>query len=116
MHALRVPVQLSQESIFGFLTSTRLPVVSSLALLIRWVSLALAIAAATYGIGCLTFADNGFWTVELPWSGALPALVSAPVFLAAWFGWRSQRLQHAAVLLFVALFTLTIPLPHGMLF
>ena len=105
---MRVPVQLSQESIFGFLTSTRLPVVSSLALLIRWVSLALAIAAAAYGVGCLAFADNGFWTVELPWSGALPALVSAPVFLAAWFGWRSQRLQHAAVLLFVALFTLTI--------
>jgi signal transduction histidine kinase len=105
---LRVPVQLSQESIFGFLTSTRLPVVSSLALLIRWVSLALAIAATAYGIGCLAFAENGFWTVNLPWSGALPALASAPVFLAAWFGWRSQRLQHAAVLLFIALFTLTI--------
>ena len=105
---MRVPVQLSQESIFGFLTSTRLPVVSSLALLIRWVSLALAVAAAVYGIGCLAFVENGFWTVTLPWCGALPALASAPVFFAAWLGWRSQRLQHAAVLLFIALFTLTI--------
>lgn len=105
---MRVPVQLSQESIFGFLTSTRLPVVSSLALLIRWVSLALAVAATVYGIGCLAFVENGFWTVTLPWCGALPALASAPVFFAAWLGWRSQRLQHAAVLLFIALFTLTI--------
>lgn len=105
---MRVPVQLSQESIFGFLTSTRLPVVSSLALLIRWVSLALAVAATVYGIGCLAFVENGFWTVTLPWCGALPALASAPVFFAAWLGWRSQRLQYAAVLLFIALFTLTI--------
>ena len=108
MGALRVPVQLSQESIFGFLTSTRLPVVSSLSLLIRWVSLALAIAAACYGIACLAFIENGFWTVTLPWCGAFPALASAPVFFAAWLGWRSQRLQYAAVLLFIALFTLTI--------
>lgn len=105
---MRVPVQLSQESIFGFLTSTRLPVVSSLSLLIRWVSLALAIAATAYGIGCLAFVDGGFWTTSLPWCGALPALASAPVFFAAWLGWRKQRLQYAAVLLFIALFALTI--------
>ncbi|MFT7534797.1 MAG: signal transduction histidine kinase [Hyphomicrobiaceae bacterium] len=105
---MRVPVQLSQESIFGFLTSTRLPVVSSLALLIRWVSLALAVAALAYGIGCLAFVENGFWTPTLPWCGAFPALASAPVFFGAWLGWRSQRLQHAAVLLFIGLFTLTI--------
>jgi signal transduction histidine kinase len=94
--------------LFGFLTSTRLPVVSSLALLIRWASLALAIAATIYGLGCLVLVDGGFWTVNLPWSGAFPALASAPVFAAAWLGWRKHRLQNAATLLFVALFTLTI--------
>lgn len=93
---------------FGFLTSTRLPVVSSLSLLIRWVSLALAIAASTYAVACLVFVESGFWTINLPWSGALPALASAPVFFAAWLGWRNQRLQYAATLLFLALFTLTI--------
>ena len=102
------PVQLSEESLFGFLTSTRLPVVSSLALLIRWVSLALAIAATSYGFGCLVLVDDGFWTVKLPWCGTFPALASAPIFFAAWLGWRKQRLQNAATLLFVALFTLTI--------
>ena len=106
--ALRAPVQLSEQSLFGFLTSTRLPVVSSLSLLIRWVSLALAIAAATYGISCLVIVEDSFWSVSLPWSGALPSLVSAPLFFAAWMGWRNQRLQYAATLLFIALFTLTI--------
>jgi signal transduction histidine kinase len=108
MGALRVPVHLSQESLFGFLTSTRLPVVSSLSLLIRWVSLALAIAATTYGVACLAFVESGFWTANLAWGGALPALASAPLFFAAWLGWRNQRLQYAATLLFLALFVLTI--------
>ena len=83
---LRAPVQLSEQSLFGFLTSTRLPVVSSLSLLIRWVSLALAIAAATYGISCLVLVEGSLWSVSLPWSGALPSLVSAPLFFAAWIG------------------------------
>lgn len=104
---MRVPVQLSEETLFGFLTSTRLPVVSSLSLVIRWASLAMAIAAAGYGVGCL-FVEGGLWTTELPWSGALPALASAPVFFLAWLGWRQQRLQYAATLLFLAMFTLTI--------
>jgi len=104
---LRVPVQLSEETLFGFLTSTRLPVVSSLSLVIRWASLAMAIAATVYGVGCL-FVDGGFWTTKLPWSGALPALASAPLFFLAWFGWRQHRMQYAATLLFLAMFTLTI--------
>lgn len=106
--ALRAPIQLSEQSLFGFLTSTRLPVVSSLSLLIRWVSLALAIAAATYGVSCLLLVEGSLWSVSLPWSGALPSLVSAPLFFAAWMGWRNQRMQYAATLLFIALFTLTI--------
>lgn len=105
---LRVPIQLSEESLFGFLTSTRLPVVSSLSALIRWISLGLAIACAVYAGFCLLFVDDGFWSVRLPWSGALPALVAAPCCLAAWLDWRNQRMQRAGSLLFVALFAFTI--------
>ena len=105
--ALRVPVQLSEATLFGFFTSTRLPVVSSLSVVIRWASLAMAAAALAYGSACL-FMEGGFWTASLPWSGALPALVSAPLFAAAWLGWRRQRMQQAATLLFVAMFTLMV--------
>ena len=75
--------------------------------MIRWASLALAAAAAAYGIVCL-FVEDGLWSAELPWSGALPALVSAPLFFLAWLGWRQHRMQVAATLLFVALFALMI--------
>jgi signal transduction histidine kinase len=68
----------------------------------------LGIAGIVYGVSCLLLFDDGFWTAGLPWSGALPALASAPVFLVAWHGWRQHRLQYAATTLFVALFTLTI--------
>ena len=105
---MRVPVQLSQESLFGFLTSTRLPVVSSLSTLIRWVSLGLAVACAGYALVCVAFVTDGFWSAHLPWSGALPSLAASPLFFAAWLDWRRRRLQRAATLLFSALFALTI--------
>ena len=98
---------MSEKTLFGFLTSTRLPVVSSLSLVIRWASLAMALVAGAYGIACL-FVEGGFWTVDLPWCGALPALASSPLFAGAWFGWRRQRMQYAATLLFLAMFTLVI--------
>jgi signal transduction histidine kinase len=104
---VRVPIHLSQESLFGFLTSTRLPVVSSLSTLICWISLGLGCACVAGAVASM-FADGGFWSARLPWSGALPALAAAPWFLTAWWQWRSHRLQRAATLLFVALFTLTI--------
>ncbi len=105
---MRVPIHLSEESLFSFLTSTRLPVVSSLSALIRWISLGLAIACCGFGITTLLVAENGLWAAHLPWSGALPSLLAAPWFFAAWLDWRHHRLQRAATLLFVALFTLTI--------
>ena len=105
---MRVPIELSEESLFGFLTSTRLPVVSSLSTLIRWVSLGLGIAGGIYGIACLLLVDDGLWTPTLPWSGALPALLATPLLLLAWSGWRQQRLQRAATWLFVALFVFTV--------
>ena len=105
---MRVPIQLSEESLFGFFTSTRLPVVSSLSAVIRWLSLGLAIACSMFGVGCLLLVEGGFWSAHVPWSGALPALSAAPLFLAAWFGWRRHHLQRAALFMFMALFALTI--------
>ncbi|MBL9079240.1 MAG: hypothetical protein JNL08_17190 [Planctomycetes bacterium] len=108
------PIRMSQESLFDFLTSTRLPIVSSLSTLIGWLSLGLAIASATYGASCAVLAE-GLWTGDLPWSGALPSLAAAPGFLIAWRHWRGNRLQPAAIWLFIALFTLSVlaNLPRG---
>ena len=105
---MRVPIQLSEESLFGFLASTRLPVVSSLASLIRWASLGQAVVCVLFAIGCWVFAEQGFWSPTLPWSGALPALVASPFFLLAWLDWRNHRLQRAGTMMFVAWFMLTI--------
>lgn len=105
---------MSQETLFGFLTSTRLPVVSSLSTVIRWLSLGMAVASATYGATCL-LREGGLWSAELPWSGALPSLVAAPAFFVAWTNWRHKRLQRAATWLFAALFAGSIlaTLPRG---
>ncbi|HEX6812244.1 MAG TPA: HAMP domain-containing sensor histidine kinase [Planctomycetota bacterium] len=97
---------MSQESLFGFLTSTRLPVVSSLSGLVRWISLGLWVSGLVFGLTCLLLADDGLWSASLPWSGALPALTSAPLFFLAWRDWRSNRMQRGATMLFVAMFTL----------
>ncbi len=101
------PLRLTEESLFGFLTSTRLPVVSSLSALIRWISLGLACGCASFGLACLVFLDDGFWSVHAPWSGALPSLVAAPMFTTAWYHWRHRKLQKAATWLFAALFALS---------
>jgi signal transduction histidine kinase len=105
---VRIPAHLSEESLFGFLTSTRLPVVSSLATLIRWISLGLAVACSLLAAVTLLVAEDSWWSASLPWSGALPAMVGAPLFFAAWRDWRRHRLQRAATLLLTGLFALTI--------
>ncbi|HEX5054647.1 MAG TPA: HAMP domain-containing sensor histidine kinase [Planctomycetota bacterium] len=76
--------------------------------MIRWISLGLWVACLCFGVGCLLLARDGLWSATLPWSGALPALASAPLFFGAWWDWRAHRLQRAATMLFVALFTLSI--------
>lgn len=105
---MRVPIQLSEESLFGFFTSTRLPVVSSLSAVIRWVSLGLAVGCSAFGVVCTTLVEGGFWSAHVPWSGGLPALAAAPLFFAAWIDWRRHQLQRAATFMFMALFALTI--------
>jgi signal transduction histidine kinase len=104
---LRVPLQLSEESLFGFLASTRLPLVSSLSTLIRWISLGLGVGSLVHGVGCFAI-EGTLWSPELPWSGALPSLVASPLFLTAWRAWRRHRLQAASTWLFLALFALTV--------
>lgn len=105
---LQVPVRLSQESLFGFLSNTRLPVVSSVAAFIRWISLGLVVAGVVHGVFCLLVYEHPWWSAELPWSGALPAFASAPLFAAAFRYWRLRRLQRASFAMFVGLFTLSI--------
>ncbi|MCB9884354.1 MAG: hypothetical protein H6838_02620 [Planctomycetes bacterium] len=105
---MQVPVRLSQESLFGFLTSTRLPVVSSLSAATRWIALGLGAACAVFGLYCLLALDGGFWSAAVPWSGALPSLVAAPLLFASAWLWRKRRYEAGAVLLFVAMFALTI--------
>ena len=105
---MRAPAQITQESLFSYLTSTHLPIVSSLSAVVRWISLGLAVASFVFAGVCLTAFDDGFWTPHLPWSGALPALASGPLFVVAWLRWRRNRLQSAATWLLVALFTLSI--------
>lgn len=105
---MRVPIQISEESLFGFLTSTRLPLVSSLSSLIRWASLGQAAACAVFALLCLGIAADGLWSADLPWSGALPSLVASPIFLLAWRDWRARRLQRAGTTMFVAWYAFTI--------
>ncbi|MFK7739399.1 MAG: sensor histidine kinase [Planctomycetota bacterium] len=106
---MRAPVQLSEQSLFGYLASTRLPVVSSLSLLIGWLSLAFSIAALGYAALCLVqFGADGLWTAKLSWSGALPGLIAGPLCFLAWWQWRHQHLHRAATVLFFAMFTFTV--------
>jgi signal transduction histidine kinase len=101
--------------LFGFLASTRLPVVSSLVTLVGWSSLGLAVLATTHAIFCWLAWDSAFWSAQAPWSGALPALVAAPCWCAAFWSWRKHRMQQAVTLLFLGLFTFAVLAnwPHG---
>ncbi len=100
---MQVPIRLSQESLFGFLASTRLPVVSSLSAVIRWLALGLGTAAAVNAGACLLFAADGWWAADLPFSGAVPGLAAAPWCFAAWWVCRQRRFDRAALLLAVGL-------------
>jgi signal transduction histidine kinase len=92
----------TQQSVFGFLSETGLPLVSSIVSLVRWMALALGCASLGYGIFALTWWDGGLWNASLPWAGALPALVAAPGCLLAWWLARRERMQAAALALFSA--------------
>lgn len=105
---VRPSAGLSQDTLFDFLTSTGLPLVSRLVALVRWSALALAIGGLGYGLGCLLFVEGGFWTHDLPWAGALPALATAPLFLVAYRFAERGRMQQAGLALFAGLFVLSL--------
>lgn len=71
-------------------------------------SLGLGAAGLGYAAICLVWFDGGLWSAGLWWSGALPSLAAAPVFILAWLDWRRHRMQRAATLLFIGLFAFTI--------
>jgi signal transduction histidine kinase len=112
---VRVPIEFSERSLFGFLASTRLPLVSRLGDWIRRVALAGAASCTLLGAASLLVDANGFWAGHLPLSGALPALSSAPWFLLAWFDARRQHLRRAAgwLTFAVALLTVLAGWPRG---
>jgi signal transduction histidine kinase len=105
---VRQQSRVSQDSLLGFLSGTGLPLVSRLTQVVRWIAVALASFSLIYGGCALAFRDHGLWNAELAWSGALPALVAAPLYAFAWRQARAQRMQPAALGLFLATFALSI--------
>lgn len=98
-------VRLTQESLLGFLSSTGLPLVSRLATVVRWLALGLTVASLLYGVFAL-LRWGVLWKAELPWSGALPALLSTPLYVLA-FAQARVRMQFAVFGLVAALFVLS---------
>ena len=97
--------KLSEQSLLDFLHGTGLPLVSRLGAVVRNVAIGLTGASVGYAVVALLLLPDGLWNPALPWSGALPALVVAPIYFVAWRKARGQRVQGAALALFVALFT-----------
>ncbi len=99
---------MTQDSLLGFLSGTGLPVVSRLVAVVRWMTLVLAGASLLYGAFALVWWPEAFWRGDLPWGGAMPALVTAPIYAFAHAKARQRRMQAAAMALFVALFAVSI--------
>ena len=86
--------QLSEDTVFGFLESSGLPLGNRLAVLVRGLSFVLALACLTLGavrLGAGVWGDAGS---PVGW------LLVAPVFLFAWRQARGGRLRSAGLLLF----------------
>ncbi|MGE3173378.1 MAG: sensor histidine kinase [Planctomycetota bacterium] len=110
-------VRLSEESLLDFLQSTGVPLVSRLGSMVQRATLLLLIASFGYGLFALAFWRDGLWSAQLPWSGALPSLVTAPMYFGAWRLARADRLQWSAMVLFGGLlaFSALASWPHGAL-
>lgn len=103
IRAVQLPPRVSEESLLDFLQSTGLPLVSRLGAFVRSVSLGLAIASLAYGTIAVLLWGDALWSADAPWGGALPSLVSSPLYALAWWSMRRGRLQVAGMLLFAAL-------------
>ena len=51
---------------------------------------------------------EALWSAHAPWGGALPSLLSAPLYGYAWWSMRRGRLQLAGLLLFAALLCVSV--------
>lgn len=112
---LQDPVRLSQESLFGFLTSTRLPLVSSLSQVMRWGALGFAAWCALLVLLNACFVDDCFWSAQAWFGGVLPSLVGAPLFFLAWRQQQAKQFEWSArlLLLGVILFSILANWPRG---
>ncbi len=99
--------QLSEESLLDFLQDTGIPLVSRLSSLVQRLTLGLAVASSLYAMVAWIWWEKGLWNPTLPWAGALPALVAAPLYFLAWRKAVAGNLQTAAQALFTALFVLS---------
>lgn len=104
---VRPQVELSQESIFDFLSSTGLPLVSRLGSLLRWLAGGLTLLCLCLGLFALLWWEDGLWTAALPWAGALPLLAAMPLNAVAFGCAVRGRMQAAALALFAGLFLLS---------
>jgi signal transduction histidine kinase len=105
---VRERVQLSQESLFDFLSATGLPLVSRLVSVVRSLALALAMGSAAFAAYALLNWPEGLWNPGLPWGGALPALAAAPLYSWASGLAARRRMQPAALVLFLALYLFSV--------
>ena len=103
MEPVRQQVQLTQETLVDFLSSTRLAWLSGFTTWVRWLALALGVLAAAFGgLALALWWPDGFWSARLPASGALPALAAFPGCVLAWFFGQQRRLQAALIALFAS--------------
>jgi len=111
----RSTFRLSQKSILDFLSSTGLPLISRLVVVVRRLALALALSNMLLALISLCWGKDGFWRASLPFAGALPALVATPLYFMAWRAARATDMQGAARWLFWALFLFAalMSYPHG---
>ena len=108
MCAVQSPPRVSEESLLDFLQATGLPLVSRLGAFVSSLSLGLGLASLAYGIAAMLLWGEALWSAHAPWGGALPSLLSAPLYGYAWWSMRRGRLQLAGLLLFAALLCVSV--------
>lgn len=61
-----------------------------------------------YAAFALAWWPDSLWSADLPWAGALPSLISSPVYVAAFLQARRRRSRQAVAALVVGLFLLSV--------
>jgi len=92
--------------LLDFLEDAGLPFLGRLGSLLRSASFGLLLVSVAYGVATATL-GGGMWNAESLWGGAIPSLVSAPLYALAWNSARNGRLAKSGFWLFAALFCLS---------